>query len=159
MFGIDPGLVATGYGVVERLGSRVTPLVWGVIRSGGRPLPDRLKIIYDKLRLILTESAPDLVCIEEVFSGRNPRSALLVGHARGAAILAAAAGGYEVREFSARTVKQAVVGRGAASKDQVSFMVSRLLNMNNVKIPRDAADALAVALCGLFKGPGISASS
>jgi len=152
VFGIDPGLVATGYGVVEQSGSRVIPLVWGVIRSKGLPLPERLKTIYDKLNLALGENHPDLVCIEEVFSGRNPRSALLVGHARGAAILAAAAGGYEVREFSARTVKQAVVGRGAASKDQVSFMVSRLLNIYNVRIPRDAADALAVALCGILKG-------
>ena len=150
--GIDPGLSATGYGIVERKGNLITPLDWGVIRSASSlPIAQRLKKIYDQLTAVLKEQTPDMVAVEDIYSGLNPRSGLKLGHARGAAILAAAQDGYEVREYPAATVKQAVVGRGRASKQQVEYMVKKLLNLGDAKIAEDAADALAVALCCLLR--------
>lgn len=149
--GIDPGLAATGYGVVERVGNRITPLDWGVLRSSGQQLSERLEKIYTGLSEVFRRHDPNIVAIEDIFTGRNPRSALLVGHARGVAMLAAALGGYEVREFAARSVKQAVVGRGSASKEQVGYMVDRILGLGGKPLPKDASDALAVAICCLLK--------
>ncbi len=150
--GIDPGLTATGYGIVQRTGSRITPLGWGVIRSGDGSLAERLRKIYDKISEVLAAHSPDVVAVEDIFTGRNPRSGLRLGHARGALILAAAKGGYSVIEYPAATVKQAVVGRGRASKQQVKYMVGKLLNIpEDKKVAEDAADALAVALCCIIR--------
>ncbi|MDP8238113.1 MAG: crossover junction endodeoxyribonuclease RuvC [Candidatus Hatepunaea meridiana] len=151
VLGIDPGLSATGYGIIERTGNRITPLNWGVIRSSKETLPVRLKKIYNKLNTIIEEYSPDIVAIEDIYTGRNPRSGLRLGHARGVAILAAAQSDYPVKEYPAATVKQAVVGHGRASKQQVGFMVRKLLNLGEAKIAEDAADALAVAICCLFR--------
>ncbi len=155
VLGIDPGLTATGYGIIERTGNRLTPIDWGVIRSGKGELACRLKIIFDMLSAKLIEHKPDCVSIEQVFLGRNPRSALLMGHARGVAMLAAEIAGYPIREFAATVVKQAVVGNGRASKQQVSFMVSKLLNLQDKKLALDASDALGIAICGLFREQSI----
>ncbi len=149
--GIDPGLVKTGYGIVEQNGNLITPLDWGVIRSGSGSLAERLKKIYDELSKILAEQSPDVVSIEDIFTGRNPRSGLRLGHARGVAILAAAQGGYPVVEYPAATVKQAVVGNGRAAKQQVDYMVRKLLNLGDVDLQEDAADALATALCCIIR--------
>jgi crossover junction endodeoxyribonuclease RuvC len=149
--GIDPGLTATGYGVVEQSGNRMTPLAWGVIRSTETTLAGKLSDIHGKLVAVLEEYHPDLVAVEEIFLSRNARSALLMGHARGVAILSAGAGGYPVREYPANTVKQAVAGRGGAAKQQVQYMVGRLLGLTEEKIAEDASDALAVAICCLLK--------
>ncbi|MDP8227975.1 MAG: crossover junction endodeoxyribonuclease RuvC [Candidatus Electryoneaceae bacterium] len=150
-FGIDPGLTATGYGVVERIGNRLIPIDWGVIRSGKGVLAERLERIYTGLTAKLSEHHPDIVAIEEIFTGRNPRSALLVGHARGVALLAGALGGCPVQEYAATVVKQAVVGNGRASKQQVAFMVGKLLNLQDQSLPADASDALGIAICCLFR--------
>ena len=150
--GIDPGLANTGFGVIQRTGNRISALDWGVLRSTGSiPLAERLEKIYSGLSAAMKKHHPDIVAIEEIFTGRNPRVALLVGHARGVAVLSAAREGYEVREFAARTIKQAVVGRGNASKEQVAYMVNRILGLGDSHLAKDASDALAVAVCCLMK--------
>ncbi len=149
--GIDPGLTATGYGVVEQSGNRMTPLAWGVIRSHETALAERLREIHLKLKELISDQQPDLVAVEEIFLARNPRSALLLGHARGVALLTAGLCGCQVREYPANSVKQAVAGRGGASKTQVEYMVFRLLGMSEQKMLPDASDALAVAICCIMK--------
>jgi len=151
VLGIDPGLTATGYAVVDKIGNRLTAVDWGVVRSGKGELGDRLNLIYERLIQKLTEHRPGMVSVELVFLGRNPRSALMMGHARGIALLAAAREGYPIREYAATVVKQSVVGNGRAAKQQVNFMVTKLLNLQGQKIASDASDALAIALCCLFR--------
>jgi len=151
VLGIDPGLTATGYGIVERIGNRITPLGWGVIRSGEGSLAERLDCIFSRVTEIISKYHPELVAVEDIFTGRNPRSGLKLGHARGVLILAAARGGYAVREYPAATVKQAVVGHGRASKQQIGYMVGKLLGLEGEKVAEDAADALAVALCCVLR--------
>ncbi len=151
VFGIDPGLTATGYGVVEQSGNRMTPLAWGVIRSGETTLAGRLREIHLRLKDLISVQHPDLVAVEEIFLARNPRSALLLGHARGIALLTAGLSGCPVREYPANSVKQAVAGRGGASKKQVEYMVIRLLGLPEQKFLPDASDALAVAICCILK--------
>ena len=159
VLGIDPGLSATGYGIVERTGSRITPLGWGVIRSGDGSLAQRLSIIFRKITDVLIEHAPEMVAVEDIFTGKNPRSGLKLGHARGVLILAAAKRGQPIREYPAAAVKQAVVGRGRASKQQVGYMVGKLLGLENEKIAEDAADALAVAICCVLRERGLPMES
>jgi len=151
ILGVDPGLSATGYGIIEKKGSRITPLEWGVIRSKPGALADRLAQIYHRLSEIIDRYSPITVAVEEIFTGRNPRSALLLGHARGVALFAGSAHSCSVYEYPARSVKQAVVGRGSATKAQVKFMVRKLLAIEDTVIALDASDALAVALCCLFR--------
>lgn len=145
--GVDPGLAATGFGVIEQIGNRITPLEWGVIRSGEGTLAERLQKIHNQLIDIFKKHNPDLIGIEDIFIGQNPRSALMLGHARGVILLAAASRECRVFEYPARLVKQSVVGNGGARKEQVRFMVSRLLATGDKKIAMDASDALAVAIC------------
>ena len=146
ILGIDPGSIRTGFGVVEARGSTITYVASGIIRLPALSLPEKLKVIYDGVAEIIASHGPTEMAVEEVFFARDPRAALKLGQARGSAIVAGVQAGLEVSEYSAKTVKQAVVGTGAATKDQVSHMVVRLLKLDSP--PReDAADALAVALC------------
>ncbi len=149
--GIDPGLTATGYGVVKNLSNQITPLEWGVFYSGKGELSVRLAKLYCSLKDTIEQFKPDLVAVESIFLARDPKAALLMGHARGVVLLAAEQSGAKVVEYPANTVKQAVVGRGHASKEQVRFMVGRLLSLDMQKVAEDASDALAVAICGAFK--------
>lgn len=146
ILGIDPGSRITGYGVVRHLGNRMEYLGSGCIRMKDEELAPRLKRIYDGVSEIILQFHPDLFAIEQVFMARNPDSALKLGQARGAAIVAAANGNLPVAEYSARQIKQAVVGIGSADKSQVQHMVVKLLNLPGTP-QADAADALAVALC------------
>jgi crossover junction endodeoxyribonuclease RuvC len=152
VLGVDPGTLATGYGVVEqRLGS-VRLIDSGVIRS--RPdssLPIRLKAIYSTLRSVIATHHPDEFAIESAFYGKNAQSALKLGHARGVAILAAVEQEIPTAEYSPREVKRAVVGVGTASKEQVRFMVKSLLALTRADMILDTSDALAVALCHLHR--------
>lgn len=146
ILGIDPGSIKTGFGVVEAKGSKVSYIASGIIRLPPLSLPEKLKIIFDSVAEIIVLHRPTEMAVEEVFFARDPRAALKLGQARGAAIVAGVQAGLSVAEYSAKTVKQSVVGTGAATKDQVSRMVVRLLKLEAA--PReDAADALAVALC------------
>lgn len=146
VLGVDPGSRATGYAVIEGCGSRVRAVTHGVIRTrAGAPLAERLRTIHQGLVEVVRDHRPDEAAIEEVFTAANVRSALVLGQARGVALLAA--GDVPVVfEYSARAVKKAVVGYGHADKGQIVRMVSMLLNLPK-KPPQDAADALAIALC------------
>jgi crossover junction endodeoxyribonuclease RuvC len=150
ILGIDPGSRFTGFGVIDvpddGRGDRATLVRHGVIRTGGGEFAGRLGVIFDGLRQLIEELAPTEVAIETVFVSRNASSALKLGQARGAAVCAAISRGLPVAEYSPRSVKQAIVGRGGADKVQVQHMVSVLLRLQETP-EEDAADALAVALC------------
>ena len=146
VLGIDPGSRVTGYGLIDVQGNRLSYVDCGCIRTEGGALPARLKKIYDGVFQLVETHRPLQVAIEEVFVGRNAASALKLGQARGAAMAACLQFKLEVSEYSARQVKQAVVGTGAAQKGQVQHMVKALLGISDTLV-EDAADALAVAIC------------
>jgi crossover junction endodeoxyribonuclease RuvC len=147
ILGIDPGARATGYGLLTRSGDRCDFLAAGVIRPpAGAPLAERLLAIDRDLREIVLRHSPREVAVESVFHARSARAAIVLGHARGIALLAAASGGALVVEYAPLEIKMAVTGTGGASKDQVRAMVRRLL-VTPERLALDAADALAVALC------------
>lgn len=148
ILGIDPGSVITGYGVIDYQNRRARLIECGCIRmKTGSPLPERLKMIYNGLCEVITLHRPEAAAIESTFSGKNVRSALTLGHARGVAMLAAANAGLTIAEYAPREVKQSVVGTGAASKEQVQYMVQMHLKLPRAPKPADAADAVAIALC------------
>jgi crossover junction endodeoxyribonuclease RuvC len=146
--GIDPGLRTTGFGIIELEGQRLRYISSGVIESGDVALgiPHRLGTLYQGVQEILLKYQPDAAAIEEIFLNVNPRSSLMLGQARGTVIAALVSTGLAVSEFSARGVKQAVVGTGRATKQQMQEMVKRLLSLKKYPSP-DAADALGVAIC------------
>ena len=146
ILGIDPGSRRTGYGVIDVAGSKIAYISSGIIRLPEKSLPDRLKIIFDGVSEIIEQYHPQHMGIEEVFFAKDPRAALKLGQARGAAIVAGVNAGLPVGEYSARSVKQAVVGTGAADKHQVQVMIKQLLKLSQSP-SEDAADALAVAIC------------
>ena len=146
ILGIDPGLRITGFGVIEQDGARLRYITSGCVRSGAGDLADRLKVILDGLAEVIAVNRPQQVAIEKVFVNVNPQSTLLLGQARGTAICAAVIAGLPVAEYTALQVKQAVVGKGHAKKEQVQHMVRRLLALPGDPSP-DAADALACAIC------------
>ncbi len=146
IIGIDPGSRVTGYGLVGVTASGLAHVGHGCIRLEHPRQPERLREIFQGLQVVLDEFAPGQAAVEEVFMGRNAASALKLGQARGSAIVACQCRGIAVAEYSARKVKQAVVGNGAASKEQIQHMVRTLLRISET-IAQDAADALAVAIC------------
>ncbi|MGQ0509000.1 MAG: crossover junction endodeoxyribonuclease RuvC [Betaproteobacteria bacterium] len=146
ILGIDPGLRNTGFGVIEKSGSRLRYLTSGTVKSGAGDLASRLKVLLEGLNEVIAAQAPQEVAIEKVFVNVNPQSTLLLGQARGTAICAAVIAGLPVAEYTALQVKQAVVGKGHAGKEQVQHMVKRLLALPGDPSP-DAADALACAIC------------
>ena len=146
ILGIDPGSRITGYGVIRHEQGKFQYLGSGCIRTTGESLPQKLKQIYAGVSEIIIQFQPDKFAIEAVFMGKNAASALKLGQARGAAIVAAVNRDLEVGEYTARQIKQAVVGSGAAEKEQVQHMVKSLLKLAGTP-QADAADALAVALC------------
>ncbi len=154
ILGIDPGLRATGYGILDRDGSHLTYVASGCVRSQGADLPIRLKSILEGLREVIEAHAPQQVAVEQVFVNVNPQSTLMLGQARGTAICAAVLCGLPVTEYTALQIKQAVVGGGHAGKHQVQEMVRRLLGLAGTPGP-DAADALACAICHAHGGQGL----
>ena len=145
--GIDPGSRMTGYGVIEMDGPRSLYVASGGIQTdSSQALPERLKTIFEAVAGIVRLYQPAEVAVEQVFMHRNPDSALKLGQARGAAICAVVVAGLPVSEYAARSIKQAVVGNGAADKTQVQRMVALLLRLPE-PLQADAADALAVAIC------------
>jgi crossover junction endodeoxyribonuclease RuvC len=150
--GLDPGTLATGFGVVARSGGRMSLVASGVIRnSPGRSMPLRLQRIFRDITRLIEEHCPDEFAIESAFYGKNAQSALKLGHARGVAILAAAERELPTTEYSPREIKKAVVGNGNASKEQVRFMVRSLLGLNAPRMTFDASDAIAIAICHLHR--------
>jgi crossover junction endodeoxyribonuclease RuvC len=147
LIGIDPGLQRCGWGIVISDGSRLTHVAHGVIKPSTQlSLAERLLAVLEGLAAVIAEHAPEEAAVEETFVNANPRSALALGQARGAAMIAPARAGLSVAEYSPTTIKKAVVGSGSADKDQIAFMVRRLLPAAGA-VTADAADALAVALC------------
>lgn len=146
ILGVDPGSRVTGYGVINSVGNKLQYVDCGCIRTESKSFPDRLLTIFDELNLLIERHAPQQAAVEEVFMGRNASSALKLGQARGSAMVACLSHKLEVAEYSARQVKQAVVGSGAADKSQVQHMVKALLGISDT-LAEDAADALAVAIC------------
>jgi len=153
ILGIDPGSLATGYGVVERCGARAVHVAHGTLRPPrADALPARLAFLHRAVAELVTAHRPDAVAIESVFAGRSARAALVLGQARGAVLAALASAGLPIREVAPQHVKLAVTGTGAAEKAQVQAMVRRLLALAATP-PRDAADALAAALCCANESP------
>lgn len=146
ILGIDPGSRVTGYGLINSVGNKLEYIDCGCIRTEKSPLPERLHTIFTGLNEVIARHSPQQAAIEEVFMGRNAASALKLGQARGSAMVACLSHELAVEEYSARQVKQAVVGAGGADKSQVQHMVKALLSISDT-IAEDAADALAVAIC------------
>ena len=146
ILGIDPGLRITGFGVIEQAGNKLRYITSGCVRSGEGELAARLKTLLDGLSEVISAHRPEQVVVEKVFVNVNPQATLKLGQARGAAICAAVIAGLPVAEYTALQVKQAVVGKGKAKKEQVQHMVRRLLALPGDPSP-DAADALACAIC------------
>lgn len=153
ILGIDPGTAVTGYGLVRREDRALTLVECGVVRtSAGTPLPARIREIFEEVSGLIERFRPIVVSVEDVFQGKNVRSALTLGHARGAILLAAALRDIEIAEFTPREIKKAVTGTGSATKDQVAFMVQQQLRLRTVPTPADAADGVAAALCYCMGG-------
>jgi crossover junction endodeoxyribonuclease RuvC len=152
ILGIDPGTLVTGYGVVARSASGMRLLGCGTIKNDSRrSMPLRLRAIYTELCAVITAFHPDECAVESAFYGKNAQSALKLGHARGVSILAAVLHEIPTSEYSPREVKRAVVGNGAASKEQVQFMVKSLLHATQSKMLLDTSDAIATAVCHLHR--------
>lgn len=152
VLGIDPGTATTGYGVVSGDGSRpATLLECGVIRTRARdPLPDRLLEIHSGVTELIARHRPHAMAVEDVFYAKNVRTTVVLGHARGVVLLAGAQAHVELYEFPPAEIKKAVVGTGGATKEQVQFMLTRLLRLKAVPSPSDAADGVAAALTYLM---------
>ncbi len=146
ILGVDPGSLKTGFGIINQVGTRCEYVGSGVIRLPAVSLPERLKVIFDAVTEIIQEYCPQEMAIEQVFMAKSASSALKLGQARGAAIVAGVNQGLPVSEYEAKKVKQSVVGHGGADKLQVQHMVKQLLKLSACP-QEDAADALAVALC------------
>lgn len=148
VLGIDPGLANTGWGIVEQQGSQLKCLAFGCVSTPPEQnLPERLKKIHDQLIKVIEKFHPTCAGIETVWFGVNTQSAFATGQARGAALVACAAAGLRVEEFSPKQIKLAIVGEGSAEKDQVQYMVKHLLSLAVEPKPDHAADALATAIC------------
>lgn len=151
VLGVDPGTQATGYGVVAEEDGRRSLIECGVIRPAAkRPHAQRLLEIFEGLSAVIDRTRPDVLCVEGVFYGRNARSTLALGQARGVVMLAAAVRGVSVAEYPPAEVKNAVAGSGRAGKAQVALMVQQHLSLVEPPSPADAADGVAIALCHVF---------
>src|SRR5690606_23014978 len=149
VLGVDPGAATTGYGVVARAGDGAVSLIeCGMVRTdAGTPLAARLRQIYDGIGEVLERHRVDAMAVEGVFYAKNARTSIILGHARGAILLAATLRDLPVFEYAPAEVKNAIAGTGRATKEQIQFMVQRLLRLRTPPTPADAADGVAVALC------------
>jgi crossover junction endodeoxyribonuclease RuvC len=152
VLGIDPGTAVTGYGVVRGDGAANPALVeCGVIRTHARaPLAARLREIHDGIAEIIERHKPDIMAVEDVFYAKNVRTTVVLGHARGVILLAGEQRGLRIEELPPASIKKAIVGTGGATKDQVQFMLTRLLRLKSAPQPADAADGVAAALACLM---------
>ncbi len=152
ILGIDPGTNYTGYGIIKFNRNAITLVVNGLIKLPPlKQLAQKLEIIYDGIDKVIKTYKPDELAIETAFYGKNVQSAMKIGYARGVSILAAVHNKIPASEYSPREIKKSVVGTGAASKEQVSYMIKSMLDIKDVKMRFDESDALAVALCHAFR--------
>lgn len=148
--GIDPGTAICGYGLVKMEGSRLIPIHYGAVLTDKDMLPEmRLKVIFEELNDLIKLYKPDFMSVEKLFFNKNVTTAIAVGQARGVIVLTAAMNNLPVVEYTPIQIKQAITGTGRADKNQVTFMVQKLLNIKEKPKPDDVADALAIAICGL----------
>lgn len=148
IIGVDPGTRITGYGIIVIEGNRQRTLDYGCIKTSSKhKLTERYRIIYDSLNELLERYEPDYLSVETQYIKHNPQSAIKLGMARGIILLAATKRNIPSFEYAPSRAKSAVVGTGRASKEQVVSMIQKLLNLSSSKIPEDAADALALAIC------------
>ncbi len=152
ILGVDPGTIKTGYGIVKYDFNVFKPVTYGIIKlSSFNDISLKLDCIYNELNQIIKIFSPNEFSIETAFYGKNVQSALKIGYARGVAMLAAVHNQLKINEYSPREIKKSVVGTGAASKEQVNFMVKSILNLRKKEIQFDASDALATAICHAFR--------
>jgi crossover junction endodeoxyribonuclease RuvC len=152
IFGVDPGTIHTGFGIIHLDKGQIQYIASGIIKPPPiKEIAPRLKLIYDELNALIKFHKPDVFCIETAFYGKNVQSAMKIGYVRGIAMLVAAHNQIEIEEYSPREIKKAVVGNGAASKEQVQYMIRNLLSFKKAKIRFDESDALATAICHSFK--------
>lgn len=151
ILGIDPGYGRVGYALVGKEGSRLRPIAYGLIETPPISMPDRLKIIYDRMLELIDEHQPDAMATERLLFTANKTTAMDVAKALGVILLAGHSRGLQWSEYSPPEIKQAVVGNGGADKKQVQFMVTRLLGLEETPKPDDVADALAIAICHSFR--------
>ncbi len=148
VLGIDPGSIITGYGIIDDIKGRLSPVAYGAIESKKKdPFPERLKMIFDGLNKTIEDYKPDHIALENVFFGKSVKSAIKIGEARGVATLCAAIAKKPMFEYAPTVVKSAVVGYGNAQKAQVSEMVKIILALYETPENFDATDALAIAIC------------
>ena len=148
ILGIDPGYAILGYGIIEMRGNRFKVIDYGAVTTeAGMEMPDRLKVLYNSLMELIRRFEPEVASVEELFFNTNAKTAILVGQARGVALLACSNSGLEIAEYTPLQIKQALVGNGRAEKKQVQFMVKTILNLKEAPKPDDTADALAAAIC------------
>ena len=148
IIGIDPGLLCTGFGIIESSNNKLHVIDFGIIKTNSKEsLNKRLKTIYNDIKEILEHYKPAIMSIEEIFYGKNVKSALLLGHARSIPMLLSANYNMPLYEFASRRIKQSITGNGNATKEQVQFMVQKILLMDSMPEPLDASDALATAIC------------
>ncbi len=148
ILGLDPGIATVGFGIIQGERGSFASLAYGAIRTeAGLPLSERLEIIYNDLREMLIQFKPDAVAVEELFFNTNITTGISVAHGRGVLLLGCRQYGVPTYEYTPLQVKQSVVGYGRAEKKQVMEMVKRLLHLEKIPRPDDAADALAIALC------------
>jgi crossover junction endodeoxyribonuclease RuvC len=152
VLGVDPGTVVTGYAFLEERRGRIAVLEYGVIRNrSGDPLPLRLGKIHRELKTLIETYHPEHLALESIFHAKFARSALILGHARGAIMVAAHSASIPVAEYAPTLVKRATVGTGSASKERVAAMIQTHLQLKQLPKPADAADALAIAFCHLIR--------
>ena len=153
ILGIDPGYAILGWGVVDVEGNRFKAVAYdSILTDKDTPMPKRLSMLYDGLQEIISKYHPDEASIEELYFNNNAKTAIMVGEARGVAVLACEKGGLRVNEYTPLQIKQALVGYGRADKNQVQQMVKTILNLEAVPKPDDTADALAIAICHAHAG-------
>ncbi len=148
ILGIDPGYAILGWGIVDMKGNHFEVVSYGAVTTeAGEPMPDRLKVLYHSLMELIAEYEPEVAAIEELFFNTNSKTAIMVGQARGVAVLACANCGLEIEEYTPLQIKQALTGYGRADKNQVQMMVKTILHLKEAPKPDDTADALAAAIC------------
>ena len=152
ILGVDPGTIFTGYGIIDFEKNELKFVSAGIIKiPATKEMPPRLQIIYNELDKLIKQFHPDEFALETAFYGKNVQSALKIGYARGVSMLAAIHNKIPMKEYSPREIKKSVVGNGASSKEQVQYMIKKLLAIRKTKMKFDESDALAVAICHAFK--------
>ena len=153
ILGIDPGYAIMGYGIVEKKGSRIFPIVYGSLETDkSMPMPERLKHLYAGLMDVIAEYQPEEASIEELYFQNNAKTAIYVGEARGVAVLACINSGLDIFEYTPMQIKESVTGYGKADKKQVQEMVKTIMGFDHVISPDDTSDAIAAAICHSYQG-------